>query len=42
LVRRLGGPQSRSGRGSKEKNSKPLPGLEPAIIQPVSQLLKER
>jgi hypothetical protein len=29
LDRRLGGPQSRSGRGGKEKNSQPLPGLEP-------------
>jgi hypothetical protein len=27
--RKLGGPQSRSGQGSEEKNSKPLPGLEP-------------
>jgi len=30
LDKRLGGPQSRSGRGEeKEKNSQPLPGLEP-------------
>jgi hypothetical protein len=29
LDRRLGGPQSRSGRGGEEKNSQPLPGLEP-------------
>jgi hypothetical protein len=36
LDRRLGGPQSRSGRGGEEKNSQPLPGLEPAIIQPVT------
>jgi hypothetical protein len=35
--RRLDGPQSRSGRGAKEKNSHPLPGLEPLIIQPVGQ-----
>jgi hypothetical protein len=35
LDRRLGGPQSRSERGGKEKNSQPLPGLEPPIIQPV-------
>jgi hypothetical protein len=28
LDRRLGGPQSRSGRGGEEKNSQPLPGLE--------------
>jgi hypothetical protein len=33
LYRRLGGRQSRSGRGGEEKNSQPLPGLEPPIIQ---------
>jgi hypothetical protein len=37
LDRRLGEPQSRSGRGGEEKNSQPLPGLEPPIIQPVAQ-----
>jgi hypothetical protein len=37
LDKRLGGPQSRSGRGGEEKNSHPLPGLEPLIIQPVAQ-----
>jgi hypothetical protein len=37
LDRRLGGPQSRSGRGGEEKNSQPLPGLEPSIIQSVAQ-----
>jgi hypothetical protein len=37
LDRRLGGTQSRSGRGGEEKNSQPLPGLEPPIIQPVAQ-----
>jgi hypothetical protein len=37
LDERLGGPQSRSGRGGEEKNSQPLPGLEPPIIQPVVQ-----
>jgi hypothetical protein len=37
LDRRLSGPQSRSGRGGEEKNSQPLPGLEPPIIQPVAQ-----
>jgi hypothetical protein len=37
LDRRLGGPQCRSGRGGEEKNSQPLPGLEPPIIQPVAQ-----
>jgi hypothetical protein len=35
LDRRLGEPQSRSGRGD-EKNSQPPPGLEPPIIQPVA------
>jgi len=29
LDRRLGGPQSRSGRGGEEKKSQPLPGIEP-------------
>jgi hypothetical protein len=37
LNRRVDGPQSRSGRGGVEKNSRPLPGLEPPIIQPVAQ-----
>jgi hypothetical protein len=37
LYRRLGGTQSRSGSGGEEKNSQPLPGLEPPIIQPVDQ-----
>jgi hypothetical protein len=37
LYRRLGGPQSRSGRGGEEKNSLSLPGLEPSIIQLVAQ-----
>jgi hypothetical protein len=36
LVRRLGGPQSQSGRGSEEKNSHTLPGHEPPIFQPVA------
>jgi hypothetical protein len=36
LGRRLGGLQSRSWWGD-EKNSQPLPGLEPPIIQPVAQ-----
>jgi hypothetical protein len=35
--RRLGGPQSRSGRRGEEKNFQPLPGLEPPIFQPVAQ-----
>jgi hypothetical protein len=29
LDRRLGGPQSRSGHGGEEKDSQPLPGIEP-------------
>jgi hypothetical protein len=29
LDRRLGGPQSRSGRGGEEKNSQPPSGIEP-------------
>jgi hypothetical protein len=29
LDRRLGGPQSRSGRGDEAKNSQPPPGIEP-------------
>jgi hypothetical protein len=37
LDRRLGGPQSRSGRGGEEKNSQTLWGLEPPIIRPVAQ-----
>jgi hypothetical protein len=39
LDRRLGWPQSRSGRGSEEKNSQLLPGMKPrtTIVQPVVQ-----
>jgi hypothetical protein len=37
-MKRVPGSQSRSGRGGEEKNSQPLPGLEPPIIQPVAQL----
>jgi hypothetical protein len=37
--RRLGGPQSRSGRGGEEKNSQPLPGLEPPDHPARSQAL---
>jgi hypothetical protein len=29
IVQEVGGPQSRSGRGGKEKNSQLLPGIEP-------------
>jgi hypothetical protein len=36
LDRRFGWLQSRSERGGEEKNSRPLPGLEPSIIQPVA------
>jgi hypothetical protein len=34
LDRSLGGPQSRSGHGGEEKNSQPLPGLEPRSSSP--------
>jgi hypothetical protein len=37
LDRRLGGTQNRSGYGDEEKNSQPLLGLEPLIIQSVAQ-----
>jgi hypothetical protein len=37
LVRRLGGPQSRSGLDGDVENSQPLPALEPPIIQPIVQ-----
>jgi hypothetical protein len=37
LDRRLGEPQSRSGRDGEGKNSQPLPGLQPPIIQPLAQ-----
>jgi hypothetical protein len=37
LDRRLSGPRNLSGRGGEKKNSQPLPGLEPPIIQPISQ-----
>jgi len=37
LDRRLGGPQSHSGHGGKEKYSQPLLGLKPLVIQPVAQ-----
>jgi hypothetical protein len=36
LDRRLCGPQNRSGNG-EEKNSQPLPGLRPLIIQSIAQ-----
>jgi hypothetical protein len=35
--KRLGGLQSRSGRGCEQKNSQPLPGLESPIIHAVAQ-----
>jgi hypothetical protein len=38
LDRRLSWPQSRPGHDAEEKNSHPLPGFEPPIIQPVVQL----
>jgi hypothetical protein len=37
LDRGLGGPQRLSGRGGEEKNSHPLPGLEPPTVQPIAQ-----
>jgi hypothetical protein len=37
---RLVGPQILFGRGSEEKNSQPLPRLEPPIIQPVGEDIK--
>jgi hypothetical protein len=37
MDRKLGGPQNRFGRGGEEKNSQPLPGLEPPIIQLTAQ-----
>jgi hypothetical protein len=37
LDRRLGGTQRRSEHGGEEKNSQPLPGLEPQIVQSVVQ-----
>jgi hypothetical protein len=37
LDRRLGGLQSRSGCGGKDKYSQSLPGLEPPIIQLIAQ-----
>jgi hypothetical protein len=36
LDRKLGWPQSQSGRGGEEKISQPLPGLKPPISQPVA------
>jgi hypothetical protein len=50
LDRRLDGPQSKSGSRGEEKNSQPLAGLEPLIIQSIvqcyitelSRLLRER
>jgi hypothetical protein len=37
LNRRLVGPQSQSRHSDEEKNSQPLLGLEPRIIQPIAQ-----
>jgi hypothetical protein len=37
LDRRLGGPQSWSGHGGKEKTSQSLSGLESLIIKPIAQ-----
>jgi hypothetical protein len=35
--KRLGGHQNQPGHGGEEKNSQPLLGLEPPIIQPIAQ-----
>jgi hypothetical protein len=37
LDKRLGGPQSRSGRGGEQKNSQLRPEVELPITQPVTQ-----
>jgi hypothetical protein len=37
LDRRLDVSQNRSGRGCEEKNSQPLLGLKPSILQPIGQ-----
>jgi hypothetical protein len=37
LDRKFGGFQSWFGRGSEQKKSQPLPGLEQPIVQPVTQ-----
>jgi hypothetical protein len=39
IVRRLGGPQSRSGRGGKEKNSQPPPGIIVIVVVVVVVIL---
>jgi hypothetical protein len=37
LYRILSGLQSRSWRGGEEKNSQPLPRIEPPIMKPIAQ-----
>jgi hypothetical protein len=37
LDRKPGKPQSQRGHSGEEKNSQPLPGIKPLIIQPRSQ-----
>jgi hypothetical protein len=37
IDRRPGGPQSQSRHSAEEKNSQPLPGLKPPIIQLIAQ-----
>jgi hypothetical protein len=37
LDKRLGRPQSLSGHSGEEKNSQPLLGLKPLILQPIAQ-----
>jgi hypothetical protein len=41
LDRRLGGPQSLSGRGVKEKESQPLLGIEPRPFSPLPSRCSE-
>jgi len=38
LDRRMGGPQNRYGRGVKEKNSQPPPGIEPQSSDPPARI----
>jgi hypothetical protein len=42
LDRRLGGPQSHSGRGGEEKNSQPPPGIEPYNPDRAASIIKEQ
>ena len=42
LKRRLGGPQSLSGRFGKEKNVSSLPAIKPRIVQPILRISRRR